>query len=239
VVNRVVSRFGAFRGLRTIELGAGRGDLSVLFARRGADVTLLDCNDRALTAARQRFARLGLEARFEKADLTGNLAASLDRFDVSLSAGVIEHFKGADRTAVLRAHRDVLAPGGMTIVSVPNSWCVPYRIWKAYLGLRGWWPYGMEIPYSKTEITRRALAAGFDRVETHGLHLLQSVGDHWVKRLSNRSPRWANRSCMLDRWMGSILLMFGWIDPGGENATAWHSRGRTRTASTSQPGKGN
>lgn len=225
VVDRVVSTFGTFQGLRTIELGAGRGDLSVLFAQRGADVTLLDCNENALTAAKDRFARLGLDARFVKGDLTDERTASSHQFDVSLSAGVIEHFKGTDRTTVIRTHREVLMPGGMTIVSVPNSWCVPYRAWKAYLGLRGWWPYGMEIPYSKGEITRRALDAGFDRVETHGLHLLQSIGDHWVKRLLRKSPRWANRSCMLDPWMGSILLMFGWIDPDGGDATPWHSAG--------------
>ena len=239
VMDRVVSRFGAFQGLRTIELGAGRGDLSVLFAQRGADVTLLDCNESALTAAKERFARLGLDARFVKGDLIDDRVAPPHPFDVSLSAGVIEHFKGAHRTAVIRAHRDVLVPGGMAIVSVPNSWCVPYRVWKAYLGLRGWWPYGMEIPYSKAEITRRALDAGFDRVETHGLHLLQSIGDHWVKRLSHKSPHWASRSCMLDQWMGSILLMFGWIDHESSDATACHSTENGRVASNAQPGEGN
>ncbi len=228
VVDRVLSSFGTFQGLRTIELGAGRGDLSVLFAQRGADVTLLDCNESALSAARKRFARLGLDARFVKGDLTDQRAAQSDHFDVSLSAGVIEHFKGADRTTVIRTHREVLAPGGMTIISVPNSWCVPYRLWKTYLGLRGWWPYGMEIPYSKGEITRRALDAGFERVETHGLQLLQSIGDHWVKRLLGKSPHWAARSCMLDQWMGSILLMIGWIKPNGDDATSCHSIGNTR-----------
>ena len=228
VVDRVLSSFGAFQGLRTIELGAGRGDLSVLFAQRGADVTLLDCNESALSAAKKRFAGLGLDARFVKGDLTNERAAQPHQFDVSISAGVIEHFKGADRTTVIRTHREVLTPGGMTIVSVPNSWCVPYRLWKAYLGLRGWWPYGMEIPYAKSEITRRARDAGFDRVETHGLHLLQSVGDHWVKRLTNKSPRWANRSCVLDRWMGSILLMIGWINRTDADATLWHSTGNIR-----------
>ena len=47
--------FGRIKGLNTIELGSGRGDLSVLLAERGANVTLLDASDAALEQARERF----------------------------------------------------------------------------------------------------------------------------------------------------------------------------------------
>ncbi len=95
VVDRLERAFGSINGLQTIELGSGRGDLSILLARRGAQVTLLDRSERALEEASKRFARLGLPARFEQADLLTRSDSREGRFDVSLSIGVIEHFAGA------------------------------------------------------------------------------------------------------------------------------------------------
>src|SRR6185503_5534760 len=46
-----LARFGTLRGLRTIELGAGTGDISLLLALEGAAVSLLDASERALEIA--------------------------------------------------------------------------------------------------------------------------------------------------------------------------------------------
>lgn len=210
VIGRLESTFGRLEGLRTIELGSGRGDLSALLAQRGADVTLLDNSAEALREARWRFDRLGLSPRYEMGDILESLDSRHGRFDVSISLGVVEHFKDADRTRVIRAHLDVLVPGGLAVISVPHAWCLPYRMWKLYLELRGWWPYGMELPYSKREIIRRADEAGFARTEAHGLGFWQSVGDHWGKSIFGRGPDWVDRPSCLDRWMGSVLLLFAW-----------------------------
>lgn len=204
--------FGTLDGLRTVELGAGRGDLSALLAREGAEVTLFDQSDTALASAQRRFDRLGLAGRFEKGDLLGGLAPWRTQFDVAISLGVIEHFKAYDRTRVLQAHRDVLVSGGVAVVSVPNRLCPPYRLWKAYLELRGWWPYGMERPYSRRELRRRARAAGLADVRVYGLGLWQSVADHWIKRVRGKGPDWSNKPSLLDPWLGSVLLMFGRSD---------------------------
>ena len=201
--------FGSIDGLQTIELGSGRGDLSVLLARCGARVTLLDRSERALEEARKRFVRLGLPARFEQGDLLTRSDSKERCFEVSLSIGVIEHFAGAQRTSVLEAHYDVLKSSGMTIVSVPHAWCPPYRIWKSYLELRRWWPYGMEIPYARHELSQRARTAGFKHVETHGLGFWQSVGNFWCKPLVSRWPDWSGARSRLDNLMGLMLVMFG------------------------------
>ncbi len=209
IVARLEEAFGKLEGLRTIELGSGRGDLSVLLAQRGADVTLFDASAKALEQARSRFDRLGLSARFEEGDFLTGLEPVTGRFDLSLSSGVIEHFKHDERTDVIGAHFDVLRPGGMSVISVPHARCVPYRIWKAYLELRGWWPYGMELPYSARELSRRMTQAGFSRPEMRAMGFWQSVGDHWGKRLLGRKPDWVERTSCVDRLMGMSLIGIG------------------------------
>lgn len=199
--------FGGIKGLRTIELGSGRGDLSVLLAEEGAEVTLLDANDSALSSATQRFIRLGLHGSYVRSDLRDAALLEVAPFDVALSIGVIEHFSGSARTDVLRAHHDVLRPGGLAIISVPYAWCVPYRIWKAYLEVRGWWPYGLEIPYSRRELAHRARAARFTSVEMYCFGFRQSLGVHWVKRLTGRRPDWSERPSVLDAVQGLSLVM--------------------------------
>src|SRR5262245_43145895 len=67
--DRIRRTFGCIKGLRAIELGSGRGDLSALLAEEGARVTLLDSSERALSQARSRFSRLGLEGQFQLGDL--------------------------------------------------------------------------------------------------------------------------------------------------------------------------
>lgn len=209
LVDRLESIFGTLTGLDTIELGSGRGDLSVLLAQRGARVTLLDANDKALDQARQRFDRLGLTATYEHADIFQKLEACRGCFDVALSSGLIEHFKDNDRTRVIRAHHDVLKPGGLAVISVPNAWCVPYRVWKLYLELRGWWPYGMELPYGKSELLRRAREAGLRHAEVRCLGFWQSISSHWARGLLGYDVDWSHRVSRLDPLLGATLLLFG------------------------------
>lgn len=217
IVEHLEATFGSIRGLSTIELGSGRGDLSALLAACGANVTLLDTSEKALDQARRRFDRLELPARFEKGDMLGTLDAFRGRFDAAFSSGVIEHFRGDDRTRVVRAHYDVLRPGGLAVISVPNARCFPYRMWKSYLELRGWWPYGLELPYAKRELVRRARQAGFARVEAHCMDFRRSLafGRSNISRARGTLRRKKMRRLpvdipILDTVFGLILLLFGW-----------------------------
>ncbi len=209
IVKRLEAMFNSVGGLKTVELGSGRGDLSVLLAERGARVTLLDASDMVLAQAGRRFNRLGLTATCEHADLLGKLDAWRGRFDLALSSGVIEHFKGHDRTRAVRAHYDVVRPGGLAMISVPNAWCIPYRVWKLYLELRGWWPYGMEIPYPRRELIHRARKVGFAHTEIQCLGFWQSISSHWARSIFGCQVDWSNRPSRLDPVLGSTLLLFG------------------------------
>jgi SAM-dependent methyltransferase len=208
VRTELISAFGTLAGLRTIELGSGRGDLSALLAQHGAHVTLLDANRRALDQARRRFDRLGLKAIYHHRNFLDFPPSKGAVFDVALSSGVIEHFRGADRTRVVQAHREVLRPGGLAVISVPHARCPSYRLWKAYCETRHCWPYGLEIPYGRRELVRRAWHAGLIPSRIIGIGFWQSVGDHLLRPLLGRGPDWIHRRSVMDAFLGSTVVLF-------------------------------
>lgn len=153
-------RFGGFESVRAIELGAGRGLNGLLFAQRGARVTLLDNLPVALDQARELFAANGVSFEPAVEDLFVLPDELRGAFDVSMSYGLAEHFLGERRLEVIRAHLDVLRPGGLALIGVPNAHGVVYRAWKAALERRGSWPFGTEVPYTARELGDLARRAG-------------------------------------------------------------------------------
>ena len=113
---------------------------------------------------------------------------------------------------LIRAHHDVLRPGGLALISVPNAACASYRVWKMLLEVPRWWPYGLEIPYSRAELVRRAATAGFTQIQVFATGFWQSLGDHWLRGfpwrcLKQRHPDWSARRSRLDELMGAVLLL--------------------------------
>lgn len=143
--------FGDFRGLKAIEVGCGKGALSALMAKRGADVTLLDSSERALTTAEKYYTANGLRARFVLSDALTPPPEFSGSFDICSSVGLSEHFLGDARLRINRVHFDLVRPGGLVINAVPNSACPPYRIYKLLAETIGVWRVGEEFPYSRRE----------------------------------------------------------------------------------------
>lgn len=156
----VENRFGSFEGLEVIEVGAGRSTNALLYALHGARATVLDRSSLALEQSRRRFARHGLDVRTVEADvfeLSGDLR---DRFDVSMSFGLCEHFLGQRRQQVVAAHLELVKPGGLAVVNVPNRLSPPYRAWMAMQKRRGTWKLGTEVPFSGAELSDLAKLSG-------------------------------------------------------------------------------
>ena len=78
---------------------------------------------------------------------------------------------------------------------------------------------GIEIPYTRHELTRLARKVGFTRVETETMGLWQSVGDHWGCGSFGQNRNGAEQTSILDRVMGATLLMFAWRDHTTRNST--------------------
>lgn len=155
----VVRKHGTFHDLSVIELGAGAGKVAALFARHGANVTLVDYSEGALRRARELFERLGLSARYIQADIF-DLPSEMKEFDVSLSFGLTEHFLGTQRLDANFVHLAVLREGGTAIISVPNRYNPPYRLYKFLAEATRTWKYGEEYPYSRQEFEEMMEAFG-------------------------------------------------------------------------------
>jgi 2-polyprenyl-3-methyl-5-hydroxy-6-metoxy-1,4-benzoquinol methylase len=156
----VREHLGSPAGLKVIEIGAGRSTNALLFARAGANATVLDYSPTALEQSKQRFAAQSLDVGVVEADVFDLPPDLRGRFDVSMSFGLCEHFLGERRLGVIKAHLDLVHPGGLVIINVPHRYSPIYRAWMAVSKRRGTWVLGTEVPFSASEIKRLAREAG-------------------------------------------------------------------------------
>lgn len=106
---------------RILDLGCSSGLLGQQLRRQGHEVTGIDIEaDPAAPLRLNRFLQADLEQ--------GIPAAAGDGFDVVIAADVVEHSRHPER--LLDQIHDVLRPGGVLLVSVPNfgHWYVRARI---------------------------------------------------------------------------------------------------------------
>jgi SAM-dependent methyltransferase len=172
--------------------GPAAASYSAVFARRGANVTVLDYSKTALDVSAELFSKLGLAQTQVLADAMHLPSDLVGQFDISSSFGVCEHFEGEDRYRIISSHFDVLRPGGLAIISVPNARCLPYRIWKAKREILGTWQFGLEIPFSRQELSAISRRAG---MRTHGF-----VGSSFIDSFDYLLP--------FARWKRSLLKRF-------------------------------
>ncbi|HUG77692.1 MAG TPA: class I SAM-dependent methyltransferase [Burkholderiales bacterium] len=174
-IRRAMEEYGIRKDSSTIELGAGAGTVSAAFAKQGAHVTVLDYSQAALDTSATVFQSLGLMQASVLADALKLPAEMLGKYDVSLSFGMAEHFEGQDRLIIIKAHFDVLRPGGLAIISVPNLHCWPYRFWKWERELTGRWSFGLELPYTRRELADLCHRLGIRRYRVDGSPFFSSL----------------------------------------------------------------
>ena len=175
IENVVLKEFGSFKDLNILEIGAGAGTNSVLMAKKGARVTILDYSEQALQRSQELFRRNQLNAEFTFQDALALPNELLNKYDVSMSFGLTEHFLGADRVNINKAHFQVLREGGISFISVPNKYNLPYRISKYFSQLLGRWKVGMEIPYSRRELRNICQEIGVTEISFFGDSLISSM----------------------------------------------------------------
>lgn len=101
------------QGRRCIELGCGRGTISMYFADAGWDCTLVDIAPPVLETAERAFVEAGLQAHFLQADAMST-GLEANSYDVCVSIGLLEHMpdlKGAlaEQVRLLRKDGVLLA----------------------------------------------------------------------------------------------------------------------------------
>lgn len=146
------NNFGKFDGLNVLEIGGGIGTNAALMSIMGANVSILDYSKKALERSEKLFNKIGLKVNLIHDDALLLSSKYHNRFDVTMSFGLAEHFLGEERLKIIDAHFKPLKKGGFTFISVPNRHNPPYRIYKYITQKAGYWNVGEEYPYSRGEL---------------------------------------------------------------------------------------
>lgn len=172
IEKRVIDKYHSFKGLDVIEIGAGRGENALLFGLRGANVTLLDYSEAAMEKAKALFSNFNCKAQFIKADafdIPGNL---LNNFDISMSFGLAEHFAYPQRQQIFDAHFLLLKQNGLSFISIPNAFNLPYRV--SLMAFKLCRKYKLlEIPFTRAELKKIVHLTGYRAYEIIGSSLLK------------------------------------------------------------------
>jgi ubiquinone/menaquinone biosynthesis C-methylase UbiE len=189
--------------LRLLDVGAGFGALSIVFAIRGAQVTAVDPNTERMTVGSRAASRLGLAVAFQEGS-----AEDLPLGDGSVDAVVMNNslcyiVQSADRRRALSEALRVLRPGGAIAVRNPNRlypvdqftglpfvhWLPPRPAHKVATRLKGHRSYvRLETPRAaKRELAR----AGFEAVAYEGV--ARRLATRVLKRFARYQHLSANR----------------------------------------------
>jgi 2-polyprenyl-3-methyl-5-hydroxy-6-metoxy-1,4-benzoquinol methylase len=166
-------------GLRVVEVGCGSAIYGSILAQRGASVTLLDQSALALERANARAEALGVMVECIQTDAFRFAEENSGRFDLAMSFGTVEHYRPPSRFQLCKAHVDLVRPGGVVVVSVPNQLFLPHEILKRLLILRRKWFLGYERSFTPWELRKVARTLGLQGSVFHGTDLLQDAHRYW------------------------------------------------------------
>ena len=106
------------KGLTILEIGGGQGEYLLYLSRHfGYKAFSLDYSRIGNEQTRDLFSNAGLEVELYERDLFSD-NSDLPRFDIVFSLGLIEHFDNP--TLVVGKHLDLVKPGGILLLGVPN-----------------------------------------------------------------------------------------------------------------------
>ncbi|MBU3912630.1 MAG: methyltransferase domain-containing protein [Nanoarchaeota archaeon] len=210
----IKAKFGSFSNLEVIEVGAGSGTNSILFAKRGAKVTILDYSKQALKRSKEFFKRNNCEAEFILADALKLPKKLKGKYDVAMSFGLAEHFQDTERIKVIKSHMDLMGSRGIVLISVPNKINPPYRIHKFIMESLGFWKFGEEYPFSRQEFKKISNILRIKKIHFLGDSLISSF--RFInpilllkKKLGIKRKVKKERGTFLDRYLSYSLVFIG------------------------------
>lgn len=114
---------------RALDLGCGRGELSLELARQGFEVTAIDYSEDAMAIAREAISRnpeLSSSISLECNDV--NAAEMRGKYSIAVAADLIEHMKPAELDRLYQRTAKHLAQDGLFIIhTYPNLWYYKYE----------------------------------------------------------------------------------------------------------------
>lgn len=169
-------------GRRAADVGCGAGLLAEPLARMGAIVTGIDAAPENVAVAKLHAERQGLAIDYRAG---GVEALAGERFDLVTSMEVIEHV--AEPSAFVAALADLLAPGGIMILSTPNRTplsrlaliTVGEGLGMVPKGTHDWQKF-----LTPDELAEHVEAAGLRVIERKGLSFSPATGFHLSDNLA-------------------------------------------------------
>ena len=150
-------------GKLVLEVGAGTGRDSQALAERGATVVTLDYADSAIRLIS------GLVSRVPRLyAVQGDAFAPPFRpgtFDLVFHQGLLEHFR--DPLPLLRANVELLKPGGLLLVDVPQRYHLYTLVKHVAIWLDKWFA-GWETEFSIGQLERLVRQVGMEPVRRYG-----------------------------------------------------------------------
>ena len=171
-------------GKKVLDVGCGGGILSESMARRGADVTGIDLGTENLKAATVHAEQNGLSStlRYQHIPVETFAAENAGQFDVVTCMEMLEHVP--DPSAIVQACFELLAPGGVCVLSTINRSPKSYLF--AIIGAeyvlrlldRGTHDYAKFI--TPAELDKMSVNSGFNRQDIIGLHYNPLTKRYWL-----------------------------------------------------------
>lgn len=171
-------------GKKIVDVGCGGGILAESMARRGADVTGIDLGTENLKAASLHAEQSDLNdvLRYQHIPVEDLAKTHAGQFDVVTCMEMLEHVP--DPSAIMQACYDLLAPGGVCVLSTinrnPKSYLFAIVGAEYVLRLldRGTHDYAKFI--TPAELDKMAVNAGFTRQDMIGLHYNPITKRYWL-----------------------------------------------------------
>lgn len=172
-ITKYVPRFG-----KVVEAGCGLGRYVFYLKRLGIDIEGIDFSPAVIEIVNSIKSEIVPEAVFRQADVS-QLPYKDSSLSGYISLGVIEHFVDGPDKVLAEAHR-VLRPGGVAIVTTPNtSFLVIYRrlkrrlkdLVKRSVGLKTVPPDFFQYEYSPGKLKNYLMNQGFHVSRAEGFDL--------------------------------------------------------------------
>ncbi len=169
----------ALDGLSVLDIGCAAGLVSEPMSRMGGRVTGIDPGAELIAAARTHAASSSLTIDYRNAR-TEDVVAARETFDLVLCLEVVEHVP--DVRAFLKTCTDLVAPGGLLIVSTINRTLKSFAL--AIVGAEyvlGWLPRGThnwQRFVMPEELSEHLGASGFAVATERGM-IFNPLGQGW------------------------------------------------------------
>lgn len=162
---------GDLEGKQVIEYGCGLGQLTVLLARSGAQVTAFDISAHSVETTRKRARLSGVEDRITLAVAAGEqLPFDDESFDLAFGKAVLHHLDPVSGSQELAR---ILRPGGRAAFSEPLGTNPLVGFARDHVPYPGKHERGADIPLRFSDV--EAWMTPFSKADIHGVQLLSMV----------------------------------------------------------------